>query len=271
LSVRGSRILPPPPDGIYTTKWLSEALNRVRARDWIDSQRPGNDGGIGNTLEDLIGIPENNLKVADIGEFELKAHKTEGASLVTLFHQDPLPKMKSSPVQYLLLPKYGWPHKTMAHEFSFRQTIRGDRHTDRGFSVTLDKTKNQLTTIFDSNQVDVVAHGDWLDSVRKRAGLGALSPAPFWPFDLLRNRTDAKLKNVLFVSADVKKGKGLNSFRYGSGYLLRNFRFERFLNAIENGFIYIDYDARTGHNHGTKFRIQEGNWNQIYEFVERLA
>ncbi|MGC8546014.1 MAG: MvaI/BcnI family restriction endonuclease, partial [Athalassotoga sp.] len=28
---------------------------------WISNNRPGNVGGIGNTLEDLLGIKENHL------------------------------------------------------------------------------------------------------------------------------------------------------------------------------------------------------------------
>jgi hypothetical protein len=221
-------------------------------------------------MEDLIGMTENNLKVADAGEFELKSHKSEGDSLVTLFHQDPRPKRRSSPVQYLLLPKYGWEHKTIPNEFSFRQTIRGDRLTNRGFGVIVERDKSQLTTLFDARRVDRVEHPDWFESVRARVGLQPLDPAPFWPLQLLKNRTESKLKNVLFVSAHVKKVDEVKNFKYDTAYLLRNFRFERFLSAIDGGFIYIDYDARTGHNHGTKFRIRDTDWDRIYDFVERL-
>ena len=37
-----------------------------------------------------------------------------------------------------------------------------------------------------------------------------------------------------------------------------------------DGTIYIDFDARTGHNHGTKFRMKQGYWNSIYSMVEKI-
>jgi hypothetical protein len=272
VAIRISNIISPPTNGVYTTSWLTEAFNKVRSLGWIQSQRPGNDGGIGNTLEDLFGVPENNLKVADLGIFELKGHKNEGSSLVTLFHQDPSPKLKSSPVQYMLIPKYGWPHQSMPNEMSFRQTIRGDRPTNRGFSVTLDRERGQLTTVFDYRLVDLTEHSEWLKSVKARVGLDPLNPAPFWPIVLLKERTAAKLSNMLFVEADVKGSQKdpVRSFKYTVAYLLRDFKFERFLTAIEKGYIFVDFDARTHHNHGTKFRIHNYDWNQIYDFVEQL-
>ena len=39
---------------------------------WIRTHRSG-PTGIGKTLEDLLGIPENNLDEPDFGEYELKS------------------------------------------------------------------------------------------------------------------------------------------------------------------------------------------------------
>lgn len=230
-----------------------------------------------NTLEDLFDVHENNLRVADLGIFELKGHKSEGDSLVTLLHCDPLPKLKaagrkreSSPVQYLLLPKYGWPHRKYPGELSFRQTIRGDRPTDRGFSVKLDREKGQMITAFDPSLVDVTRHKDWFESVKGNVGLGALNPTPYWPISLLEDRTNAKLTNVLFVEADASRSDSPRSFKYGAAYLLRDFRFERLLTAIDNGYIFVDYDASTRKNHGTKLRMHHYDWDQVYDLVEPL-
>jgi hypothetical protein len=40
--------------------------------------------------------------------------------------------------------------------------------------------------------------------------------------------------------------------------MLEKFSFEGFLRAIEQAAILIDFDARTGHNHGTKFPDSTG-------------
>ncbi|WP_411909771.1 MvaI/BcnI family restriction endonuclease, partial [Hafnia paralvei] len=43
---------------------------------WHNGTRPGNDGNQGNTLEDLLGVAENNIPLPDLGGiFELKTQK----------------------------------------------------------------------------------------------------------------------------------------------------------------------------------------------------
>ncbi len=57
----------------------------ISAIGWIDNARHGNVGGIGNTLEDLLGIEENNLPIPNAAEWELKAQRADTSSLTTLF------------------------------------------------------------------------------------------------------------------------------------------------------------------------------------------
>ena len=40
--------------------------------------------------------------------------------------------------------------------------------------------------------------------------------------------------------------------------------------AIEEGKILADFDARTGHNHGTKFRLKQDSWKELYSSVVQL-
>jgi hypothetical protein len=49
--------------------------------------------------------------------------------------------------------------------------------------------------------------------------------------------------------------------------MLENFSFDAFLSAIEGGQVLIDFDARTNHNHGTKFRIRQDRFPDLYETV----
>lgn len=71
---------------IYTKESLSAALIDIRARGWIRNARNGNDGGIGNTLEDILGIQENNLPIPNAAEWELKCQRIKTTSLTTLFN-----------------------------------------------------------------------------------------------------------------------------------------------------------------------------------------
>ena len=60
---------------IFTKNQLIKELQRIKESGWIKNARPGNVGGIGNTLEDLLGIEENNLPIPNASEWELKTQR----------------------------------------------------------------------------------------------------------------------------------------------------------------------------------------------------
>jgi len=72
------------------------------------------------------------------------------------------------------------------------------------------------------------------------------------------------------VIADTKIENKHEYFMYESLFILSGFSFEKFIDCLENGIILIDFDARTGHNHGTKFRIRQNHWINLYENVEKI-
>lgn len=45
---------------IYTKEALIEDFREIEKRGWIKSTRGKNNGSVGNMLEDLLGIKENN-------------------------------------------------------------------------------------------------------------------------------------------------------------------------------------------------------------------
>ena len=95
---------------IYTKEKLIEELKKIASTGWIENARHGNQGGIGNTLEDLLGITENNLPIPNAAEWELKTQRAKTTSLTTLFHTEPSPRAIKF-VPQVLLPNYGWKHK----------------------------------------------------------------------------------------------------------------------------------------------------------------
>ncbi|HPG72675.1 MAG TPA: MvaI/BcnI family restriction endonuclease, partial [Bacteroidales bacterium] len=74
----------------------------MSAAGWIENKRHGNQGGIGNTLEDLLGIDENNLPIPNAAEWELKSQRINTTSLTTLFHIEPSPRAIGFVPQMLL-------------------------------------------------------------------------------------------------------------------------------------------------------------------------
>lgn len=250
---------------LYTKEDLINKLKELRDKGWIINARPRNVGGIGNTLEDLLGIEENNLPIPNAAEWELKCQRLGTSSLTTLFHMEPSPRAVKF-VPNILLPRYGWPHQTIQDELSFRQTINGLEWTDRGFKVVIDHTSRKLLISFNAKAVSP-RHSDWLESVRMRVGLGELNPQPYWGFDDLFHKAGTKLLNCLYIRAEVKREAESEYFWYRDIMVLQRFSLNNFLGAIEKGFVLVDFDARTRHNHGTKFRLRQDKLPDLYEEV----
>jgi hypothetical protein len=252
---------------VFTKEELIEQLQQIAARGWIENKRHGNHGSIGNTLEDLLGIEENNLPIPNASEWELKTQRLSTTSLTTLFHSEPSPTaLKFVPA--ILLPLYGWSHqeagkKYSTSEMSFRQTINGMARSDRGFMVQINRQEKMVMISFDSKAVST-RHTDWLKSVRQRIGMKELNPQPYWGFEDLEHKLGAKLNNCFFVQAAVKKEAGMEFYKYERAMMLSGLDFEGFLQCLELGVVLVDFDARTGHNHGTKFRIRQNSWPMLY-------
>ena len=71
---------------LVTKEDLIKALKDIRNKGWIPNARHGNVGGVGNTLEDMLGIEENNLPIPNDAEWELKCQRFPTSSLTTLVH-----------------------------------------------------------------------------------------------------------------------------------------------------------------------------------------
>lgn len=237
---------------------LKQRLQQIADMGWVKNQRAGNDGGVGNTLEDLLEVPENNFPLPDLGEWEIKAQRKGSGSLLTLFHVEPEP---SKLVPSLLLPKYSWKHQEAGksygpNERSFRQTIKGNTPTGRGFFVIVNADEHQIEVHFKPELVDAKQHGSWLKEVEQNVGLGDLNPVPYWKFSTIEEKLHKKLNNTLYFRADTKRTPEGEFYNYKTFKALVDPTIENFIALVESGKIYVDFDARTGHNHGTKIRIE---------------
>ena len=259
---------------LFTKDELILELRKISERGGIESTRTGNDGSVGNMLEDILGIEENNLPIPNTNEWEIKTQRLNVSTLTTLFHNEPSPRAIKF-VPKILLPHYGWKHqeankKHTASERSFRQTIHGNSPSDRGFMVKIDRISKKVLVSFDSAKV-TATHRVWLQEVANNVGLSELNPQPYWGFDDLASVARTKLLNCFYVQAKVKRENGKEYYHYCKVMMLQNFNFDGFLREIENGNILVDFDARTGHNHGTKFRMRQNCLPLLYEKVTRIV
>ena len=260
----------------FSKEELIEKFKDIYAKGWIKNIRGRNDGAVGNTLEDLLGIPENNLPIPNAAEWELKAQRAETSSLLTMFHMEPSPRaMKVVPD--ILLLKYGWASaeagkKYPEDEKSFRGTLNAQNYTDRGFKVQVNDKERKVEIVFDSSVTDE-RHAEWKQSVLERVGhLNNFDIVPYWGFDDLFHKAGVKLTNCFYVQADVKweteRKKKQDYFLYNYVLKLSQFDQAKFIEAIRTGKVYVDFDARTGHNHGTKFRIRYTDIPLLYKNAE---
>lgn len=72
-----------PKDKLTLNKFV-RVFGKLKAKGWVKSERRGSTG-IGHTLEKSIGLSENNIAYPDLGTIELKAHRINSNSMITLF------------------------------------------------------------------------------------------------------------------------------------------------------------------------------------------
>lgn len=252
---------------------LLKRLKQIQKQDWVHTNRSKNDGAVGNTLEDLLEIPENNLAIANTVDWELKAQRKKTTSMVTLFHIDPHPRKPESVVANIILPYYGWKHKEagkkyQGNEMSFRATLNGQTYTDRGIKLNVDSVKRKVNIVFNPLKVDE-RHSQWNRRVMRYHG-NEEKVIAFWNFDDLQKKCIGKIRNTIYVIADSRVINGQEEFKYEKIELLEDFAFNNFLRGLINAKILVDFDARTGHNHGTKFRIKQNNWGVLFSKITTL-
>lgn len=262
---------------MITLEEVSLILNQNK-NTWLLGTHQGNDGNQGNTLEGLLGVAENNLKLPDLGDIELKTQKIETGSYVTLFHKEPKPRA-SIPK---LLKCLGWKHQDAgkgyaADEMSFRSTTYAHRHSDRGF--TIDLSSDKIEFIFNPDKVNVNAkditgiyptYGDWLNDVHSRVPHYSLVLPVYWDRNDFESVCLTKLNNTLMCSCETKSINGKEHFKVTEAYIYNNFKSEKLQLLFEKGAVVIDFDARTRHNHGTKLRVKKDNLGDLFEFSTRV-
>lgn len=67
---------------------------------------------------------------------------------------------------------------------------------------------------------------------------------------------------------EIKVEDGKKLVKYEEIMILSRFKMENLIDNIKSKNIYVDFDARTGHNHGTKFRIKPRAIPLLYENVD---
>ena len=193
-------------------------------------------GAPGDFLEHLLGGSRNNRDSPDLNDWEIKFHG--GNALLTLFHKEPQPRG----ISRLLVHEHGWPDHL--ERLSFRHTLGGS--SNKGFTV--------------HNEADrIVVRHDVKDTI-----------VPYWTHNNLLNAAVAKLRRLIVVDGEMNQTERKVIYRTATAYW--DFNINGFINALVDGKVFIDFDARTKagpgtalRNHGTKFRIGVNDIPQLYD------
>ncbi len=216
---------------------LPHELARLKQMGWIESRRKS-DTGIGKTLEDMLGIPENNLGEPDCTyqgkEIEVKAHRISSKAMITLFTSEPNIR-KLYDVQ--LMEKYGYINGKGRQ--ALKITLSTNQFTSQGLKL---ETSPEAATI---SIVDTTGERVWI-----------------WTKDDLH----LKLHNLCVVYADTKKQGEQELFRLKSAVLAEELDDRCFSGLLTTGKVTIDLrmhikENGASRNHGTAFRIKK--WEDL--------
>ena len=229
---------------------LIEGLKKLKESGYVRTHRRGNTG-IGKTLEDLLGVEENNIPGPDGHMTELKAGRRQSSSMLTLFTKSPLPKAINS----RLLEDYGYPYKDNK---ALHTTLPASRFN------TL-KGKPGFKINITADRVEIVHHKPYVSM-----------PTPYWDKETLRDSFLRKYPDkLLYIKAD-SRGRGENEyFHYNEAYLLSGFSFRRFTDMLSTEDILTDirigqHSNGRPHDHGTGFRIKPDKLDMCFEDRTRV-
>lgn len=219
-----------------TYEELVEGLKKIKEMGFVKTHRIGNTG-IGKTLEDLLGIEENNFAGPDGITTELKTGRKNAGSMLTLFTKSPDPPKINS----VLLKEFGYPEKPGSNKKILHTTINAkDFNTLRGEIGLKVGIKSDRIEIISNTKKDI--------------------ETPYWHKDTLKQRFEKKYQELLYVKADCK-GKGSEEeFHFNEAWLMKGFDFENFLKLLQEGTLLVDirigqYPDGRPHDHGTGFRV----------------
>ena len=215
-------------------KILKSKLQQIKKAGFVKTHRRS-DTGIGKTLEDLLGIKENNIPLPDVGEIaELKSYRKNAKSMMTLFTLEPLPKGGGR--DRLLLDNFGYSKRDNQRSKELHSTLSCKRYNNQNLKLSVEKDK-----------IRVKGKGRRLNI--------------FWDIESLRDKFEEKLPALIYVLADTKIIRGIEHFHFNEAYLLEDFDFELFKKRVKADDIVVDfrmYYRPNGsvRNHGTGFRVK---------------
>ena len=224
---------------------------------WITTHRSG-PTGIGKTLEDLLGIPENNIDGPDFGDYELKSCRLDSNSMLTIFTKAPQPHGAANTLRMT----FGYSSDAYDNdEKVLHSTLSADRY------VSIAYTGRSLIIVCDPKKISIVAEDG--------------KAYAYWTRDKLKKAFEKKYKNKFVYAKAKSRGSGASEqFKFVEAYEVSGFNYDAFVELLEQGKIYIDLrigqyhgGVKNGqtHDHGTGFRIKENDQPLLFKINRKIV
>ena len=239
-------------------------IAQIKGMGYVETHRKG-DTGIGKTLEDLLGITENNIAGPDFATYELKAGRKESVSMLTLFAKAPLPASANKG----LLEVFGYAQRKVPREY--KQLSLVGKEVDKSKIPVEDKELHVTVDALKPNSVGLrLGVRDGKLFIENDEGVEA-----YWDNCTLREAFEKKYHKLVYVLADHKIEAGKEHFWFNEALLLDGFSFERFSELAVEGKLKVD--IRIGHypdgrlpDHGTGFRILPKYLPKCFKTIDRV-
>jgi len=239
-------------------------MKEIKETGFVQTHRKG-PTGIGKTLEDLLGITENNIAGPDFSNYELKSGRKDSVSMLTLFTKAPMPRGANKN----LLEVFGYLQRKTP--IDYRQLSLTGEEIDESKISLEDKELHTTVDSIKPNSLGLKLEikGDRL-YIGNDKGIDA-----YYDNDTLRKAFEKKYHKLIYVLAENKRERGKEYFWFDEAYLLDGFSFERFSELVKEGKLKLDirighYPNGRLHDHGTGFRILPKYLPQCFETIQRI-
>ncbi|MFA5936585.1 MAG: MvaI/BcnI family restriction endonuclease [Candidatus Paceibacterota bacterium] len=229
----------------WTLLKIKKDLKALKELGWIKSNRKHNTG-IGKTLEDHLGIKENNIALPDFGVMELKSQRINTISMMTLFTKSPDGITNSE-----IRERFGYPDPEFPKIKILHQTISNGKKNKMGFQARVDEKQGKLLIL------------------KKRKILG------YYSLTFLKQKAIEKIGNgLILVRAETKKKGKDEYFHYKDAFILKEIDPTKFLSHskydIRLGVYHSGSKAGQPHDHGSAFRLTEKSLPLLFKVQKKI-